>query len=484
MNIYIISAFVIYLSLLLFFALIYHKKQNSSTQFIMGNRSLNFWLVALSAHASDMSSWLFMAFPMAIFTLGLPQLWIAWGLLIGMFLNWHFVAPKLRTMTEKYDCYTLSSFFDKRFSDPSGLIRFVSAIVTVIFLTHYLSAGLIAMGNLFESLFGINYYIGLSVALCVIVIYTFIGGFTTIAWIDLFQGIFLLMTILFVPLMAFSKLGNAHVFHQLATEENFSLSLLPTNSFESFFSMCLLAMGWGLGYFGMPHVVTKFMSIKNPSELNKSKWLGISWQFVALMAAACVGLVGRVYFPQGLENSELVFVEMVKDLFHPFIIGFILCGVISANISTMDSQILSCGSIISEDLYKHFHWNRPSDKKILFVSKMSVILVSLCALFLAFNRNLTIAETVSYSWSGLGSALGPLVLMSLYSKTANKYGALAGIVTGSVVVMIWPSVGLHLIKYPLPSMIPGFFLSLVSIYFVSRITAKKDEREPVEQQTI
>lgn len=482
MDIYIISAFTIYLSLLLFFALIYHKKQNSSTQFMMGNRSLNFWLVALSAHASDMSSWLFMAFPMAIFMFGLPQLWIAWGLLIGMFLNWHFVAPKLRTMTEKYDCYTLSSFFDKRFSDSSGLIRFVSAIATVIFLTHYLSAGLIAMGNLFESLFGINYYIGLSVALFVIVVYTFIGGFTTVAWIDLFQGIFLLLTILIVPFMAFSKLGSANVLHELMNRQDFSLSLLPAYNFESFFSMCLLAMGWGLGYFGMPHVVTKFMSIKNPAEINKSKWLGISWQFIALMAATCVGLVGRVYFPQGLENPELVFVEMVKDLFHPFIIGFILCGVISANISTMDSQILACGSIISEDLYKHFHWKRPSDRRILFVSKMSVILVSICALLLAFNRSLTIAETVSYSWSGLGSALGPLVLMSLYSKTANKYGALAGIVTGSVVVMIWPSVGPFFMTTPLPSMIPGFFMSLLSIYVVSWMTAKRSAQETIEQK--
>ncbi len=194
-----IAAFITYFTLLLLLGLFFHKKQTSSSDFIMGNRSLSFWLVALSAHASDMSAWLFMAFPMTIFVLGLSHSWIALGLLTGMFLNWQFVAPKLRSMTEKYDCYTLSSFFEKRFNDKSGTLRLVSALIMVVFLTHYLSAGLIAMGFLLESIFDLNYLLGLSIALCVVVIYTFFGGFTTVAWTDLLQGIFLLMMIILVP---------------------------------------------------------------------------------------------------------------------------------------------------------------------------------------------------------------------------------------------------------------------------------------------
>lgn len=469
---YVISAFFIYFTILLGIGLYFHKKQTTSSEFIMGNRSLSFWLVALSAHASDMSSWLFMAFPMTIFMFGLPQIWIAIGLLVGMFLNWHFVARKLRTMTESYDCYTLSSFFEKRFNDTSGKICLISAIAMVIFLTHYLSAGFIAMGNLFESLFGLNYMLGLSIAVFVVMIYTFIGGFTTVAWTDLFQGLFLLLMILIVPYAAFSKIGGWSEITQAAQQKNISLSLIPDWSFYSVTSILMLSLGWGLGYFGMPHIITKFMGIDNASELNKSKWLGMSWQTITLGAAVLVGLMGIAYFPQGLANPELVFVEMVKDLFHPFVVGFILCGIIAANMSTMDSQILVCSSILSKDLYKYFRSTPPTDKTVLRVSKLSVIAVSFVALILACNKSPSIADTVSYSWSGLGSAFGPLVLMSLYSKRTNKYGALAGIMTGTIVVMIWPTVKPFVTHYDVMAMIPGFFCSLLSIYVVSLLTAR------------
>jgi sodium/proline symporter len=474
MHFYIVSAFIIYFSLLLLLGVIFHKKQTTSSDFIMGNRSLSFWLVALSAHASDMSAWLFMAFPGAVFLLGAPRIWIALGLLVGMFLNWQFVAPKLRSMTEKYDCYTLSSFFDKRFKDSTGRIRLISAVVMVIFLTHYLAAGLIAMGYLLESLFGINYMIGLSIAMFVVVIYTFMGGFTTVAWTDLFQGIFLLVMILIVPFMALIKIGGWSSVEHIAQQKDISLSIFGESS-DSVWSVFTLSLGWGLGYFGMPHIITKFMGIKHTSELNKSKWLGMSWQLIALAAAAFIGLIAIAYFPQGIANSEMVFIEMVKDLFHPFIAGFILCAVIAANMSTMDSQILVCGSIISEDLYKHFRKRPPSDRKVLLVSKLSVVCISLFALIIAFNKSASISNTVFYSWSGLGSAFGPLVLTSLYSKRANKYGALAGIIVGAAIAMIWPSINSLVMKNPLPAMIPGFFSSLFAIYVVSYITNKNSQ---------
>ena len=476
MQIQVIAAFIVYFSLLLIMGLVFHKKQTTSSDFIMGNRSLNFWLVALSAHASDMSAWLFMAFPMSIFVLGLSQAWIALGLLIGMFLNWQFVAPRLRSMTEEYNCYTLSSFFEKRFKDDSGVIRVVSALVMVIFLTHYLSAGLIAMGNLFESLFGLDYYIGLSIALLVVVIYTFVGGFTTVAWTDLFQGIFLLFMILLVPYMAYLKIDGWNQIVQVAEKQGISLSFAPQANFEAFFTISSLALGWGLGYFGMPHIITKFMGIKHVSEMNKSKWLGMSWQLITLAAATIVGLIGIAYFPNGLEKPEMVFVEMVKDLFHPFIGGFILCAIIAANLSTMDSQILVCGSMMSEDLYVPFHQKPPSDRKILWFSKLSVVFISIVALILAFNRSSTVLDTVLYSWSGLGSAFGPLILMSLYSTRINRYGAMAGILVGSLISMGWSHLNPLLTNYEILPMIPGFFLSAAAIYFVSRWTQSRKKQ--------
>lgn len=467
---FVIAAFLAYFALLLSVGLIFHKKQTSSSEFIIGNRSLNFWLVALSAHASDMSAWLFMAFPMLIFTLGISQIWIAIGLLGGMFINWHFVAPKLRSMTEQYDCYTLSSFFEKRLQDTSGSIRFVSAIAMIIFLTLYLSAGLIAMGILLESLFGLPYMLGLSIAMLVVIIYTSLGGFNTVAWTDLFQGVFLLFMILLVPCIAFSKIDGWDAIINLAKQKNISLNFIPTGDKKDLISLILLALGWGLGYFGMPHILTKFMGIKHVSELNKSKWVGMSWQLITLSAAAVIGLIGIAYFPQGLVHAEMIFIEMVKDLFHPFIAGFILCAVIAANLSTMDSQILVCGSIISEDLYKHFKSTPPSEQKMLWVSKISVVLLTLVALLLASNKSSTITDTVLYSWSGLGSAFGPLVLTSLYSKKINKYGALAGIITGAFIVILWPWINPWLTVYMIPPMIPGFVCSLIAIYLVSWLT--------------
>lgn len=474
MHLSVIAAFIIYFGLLLIMGLIFHKKQTTSSDFIMGNRSLSFWLVALSAHASDMSAWLFMAFPMSIFVLGVSRIWIALGLLIGMYLNWQLVAPRLRSMTEAYNCYTLSSFFEKRFKDNSGVIRVLSALVMVIFLTHYLSAGLIAMGNLFESLFGLDYFVGLSIAMLVVVIYTFIGGFTTVAWIDLFQGIFLLIVILLVPLIAYSKMDGWHQIEAMAQKQSISLSFAPEANFDAFFTIFSLAVGWGLGYFGMPHIITKFMGIKDVKEMNKSKWLGMSWQLIALSAAAFVGVVAIAYFPNGLEKPEMAFIEMVKDLFHPFIGGFILCGIIAANLSTMDSQILVCGSMMSEDLYVPLHRKPLSDRKILWFSKLSVIFISLIALLLSFNRSSTVLDTVLYSWSGLGSAFGPLVLMSLYSTSVNRYGAIAGIIVGTLISMIWPTLNPILIKYEILPMIPAFILSATAIYLVSHWTQSKE----------
>lgn len=474
MDIQILVAFFVYFCVLLGIGLAAHKKQSSSADFIIGNRSLNFWLTALSAHASDMSAWLFMAFPATIFLGGGPNIWAAVGLIMGMFANWQFVAQKLREATEKYDSYTLSTYFERRYGDKSGIIRVLTATVSIIFLTSYLSAGLIAMGILFNSVFGINYYLGLSVATLVAMTYTFSGGFITVAWTDLFQALFLLLVIIIVPIVAFFNIeGGFATIESHAFTKEISLTFLDDTSFSSILSIVFLLFGWGLGYFGQPHIVTKFMGIKNSGEMNKAKYLGMTWLVIALGAAAAVGIVGIGFFPEGLENPQLVFINMVQLLFSPFFAGVILCGLIAANMSTMDSQILVCASVLSEDFYKHMIKKKASQAQLLKASKYSVILVSAIALLLAFNKSATILEIVLYAWSGLGSAFGPLVLMSLYSKKSNKYGAIAGIFVGGVVAGTWNFINPYLTDFEVVSMIPAFSLSLLSIYAVSALTQKQ-----------
>lgn len=470
MNLQLIIAFVAYFIILLLIGLFSHKRSTSSSDFIMGNRSLNFWLTAFTAHAADMSAWLFLAFPAAVYIGGLSKTWLALGLLAGMYLNWQFVAKELRNLTEMYHSYTLSTFFERRFSDHSGVIRVLTAIMSIVYLTIYLSAGLIGMGGMLESLFGINYYVGLTIAMLVVVTYTFVGGFVTVAWTDTFQALFLVTIVLFVPYIAYQHIGGWEQILQAAEAKGVALSFLPDTSWSTLLTIIFLVFGWGLGYFGQPHIITKFMGITHASELTKSKYLGMSWETVALAAAASIGLVGIGFFPEQLDKSELVFVEMVKQLFHPLVGGFMLCAVLAATMSTMDSQILVCASVLSEDLYKQFFHKRANSQDILRCSRFGVIAIAALSLLIAFGKSSTVMDTVQYAWSGLGCSFGPLVLMALYYKNANRFGAIAGIFTGGVLAGIWPLINPYITTFEVPSMIPGFFLSLLAIWIVSKLT--------------
>lgn len=443
----------------------------TSNEFMMGGRSLNFWVIALSAHASDMSSWLFMAFPAAIMIRGVPESWMALGLFGGMYLTWQFVAVRLRESTEKLDSYTLPTFFERRFKDNSGVIRVITALMAVIFLTFYISAGLIAMGILLESVFGIDYYFGLTVAMVVVVAYTYIGGFITVAWTDMFQAVFLLLMVILVPVIAFSTLPNGwHDIAQQAEAQSISLNLIDDFSGTNLLAILFLVFGWGLGYFGQPHIVTKFMGIRNSEELVKSKYVGMTWMFVALSAAAFVGFVGIAYYQGNLAQSELVYILMVKQLFHPLVAGFILCGLIAASMSTMDSQILVSASVLGEDFYRHVFKKGTSPKEMLLVTRVFVMLVAICSLAIAFRRSDSLLEAVQYAWAGLGSSFGPLMLMSLYYKKATRAGAIAGILVGGILSGLWHFMNPYLTSMVIPSMIPGFLGGLASIYLVSLVT--------------
>lgn len=462
--------FFSYFAIVLSIAFFSYKKQSSATDFIMGNRSLNFWLTALSAHASDMSSWLFLAYPAAIFTQGVFYGWAAIGLTGFMFLNWQFIAPKIRTVTEQLGSLTLNSYFESRFGDSSGNIRVVSGIMAIAYFTIYISSGLVSLGLIVESLFGLSYLLGVSFGLLIIVIYLFLGGYKTVAWIDLFQGFFLLSVIVFIPAyMIFSAGGIAPIL-QAVQLKNISTSLFPDFSLGTFWTIFMTVTSWGLGYFGQPHIITKFMGIRRVSDMNKAKWVGISWQTVALTAATFIGLIGVFTFPQGIQEPEQLILEIVKTTFAPFFAGLVLCAILAATTNVMAAQVLVVASNLTEDFYKKLLRQEASSKELLWVSRASVVLVSLVGYIIAFFKPTTIYKLVLYSWSGLGASFGPLLLISLYSKNINRQGAFVGILVGGLTAAIWPYFDN---PWEISAVLAGFTLSAISIHVTSYLTRTK-----------
>ncbi len=465
-----LSAIVIYFLILLTIGYLSYRKSLSADDFIIGSRSLNYWLTALAAHASDMSSWLFLAYPAAIFSKGLLGAWTAIGLIVFMYLNWQFVAPKIRVATEQYNSLTFSSFFESRLGDTTGLIRFFSAVILIVFYTIYISAGLMGMGDLLNSLFDISYWKAILIGILIVVPYVFTGGYVTLAWIDLFQGCFLLGVIIFVPLYLMGTVGGIHGVGHSFEIYHLPKSLFPDFSRHTFVSIISMALGWGLGYFGQPHIVTKFMGIKNVTEISKSKWVGMTWMVLSLTGATLVGAVGVAYFNGFLADPEQVFIQMVQHSFHPFIVGFVLCAVLAATINAMSSQVLVLTSSLTEDFYKKMFRPRASSGELLMISRFGVVAVGLIAFFIAFKKTTTIYNLVNYAWSGIGSSFGPLVILSLYSNRVTKQGAWAGILGGGIAAGLWP-----LLKTPISPMIPGFIVSLLLNISVSYATRQKAE---------
>lgn len=465
-------AIVCYFALLFLVAFFSYRKNETNSDFIIGGRSMNFWLTALAAHASDMSSWLFMGYPAVIFTLGVHQAWSGVGLLIFMFLNWKIVAPRVRTATELYNSMTFSSFFENRLSDISGMIRLFTALMLFVFYTIYISAALVGMGLVLNTLFGLNYNFGVIAGVLIVVPYVFMGGYRTLAWIDLFQGLFLMFVIMLVPLYILPKVGGFSGIQSALVAKNLSSSLIPDFSFKTIAEIVFLTTGWGLGYFGQPHIVTKFMGIKNVTDIKKSQRVGMSWMTLALGSATLVALVGIAFFPNGLNNPSEVFIEMVKESFAPFLVGFILCAVFAATINAMSSMVLVLSSSLTEDVYKKIVHKNASSKELLLVSRLGVIFVSAIAFFIAYAQIGSIYNLVFYAWSGLGASFGPLMLFCLYSKKINKYGAWSGILVGGILAGVWP---LFSEKFPIdiPALLPSFVASCLAIWIVSKISSKQ-----------
>ncbi len=469
---YELLAIVLYFCLLLAVGYFSYRKSLSAEDFIIGGRSLNYWLTALAAHASDMSSWIFLAYPATIFVQGIVGAWTAIGLIVCMFFNWQLVAPKMRVATEQYNSLTFSSYFESRFGDTSGLIRFFTAVILIVFYTIYISAGLTGLGDLLTSLFNIKYSIAILIGILIVIPYVFSGGYVTLAWIDLFQGSFLLLVIIGVPLYLLGKVGGVQGISESMTVHNLTKSLFPDFSAKTWISIFSMTFGWGLGYFGQPHIVTKFMGIRNVSEIPKSKWIGMTWMILSLGAATLVGLVGIPFFNEVLAQPEKIFIKMVQASFPSFIVGFILCAILAATINAMSSQVLVLTSSLTEDFYKRLLRPHASSKELLLVSRFGVLLVGIVAFFIASDKSHTIYALVQYAWSGIGSSFGPLVLLSLYSDRVNKFGAWAGILGGSIISATWPLIN-PLIPYEISPLLPAFFSGLILILVISELTKQK-----------
>lgn len=466
-------AVALYFCIVIFIAVRSYKKQHTDTDFIIGNRTMGFLLTALAAHASDMSSWLFMGYPAEIFTKGAAQTWAGIGLLLFMFLNWQIIAPKVRVATEQYNSLTFSSFFENRLADTSGAIRVFTALMLFVFYTIYISAALVGMGLVLNILFGIEYHFAVILGIVIVVPYVFFGGYLTLANIDLFQGLFLLAVIIFVPLYILPQVGGFTGINKALEFRKISSTLIPDYSLKSILGIFFLTIGWGLGYFGQPHIITKFMGIRNVSEIKKAKRVGMTWMFFALSSATLVALVGVAFFQSGgLRDPSEVFIEMVKQSFPPFFSGFILCAVFAAAINAMSSMVLVLSSSLTEDIYKKLFHKNATPQELLLVSRLGVIFVSLVGFTIAIAKIDTIYGLVLYAWSGLGASFGPLLLLCLYYKKINKYGAWTGILLGGTFSAIWP---LFEKKLPIdiPPLPPAFTLSILSIWLVSKFTSKK-----------
>ncbi|MDR3646287.1 MAG: sodium/proline symporter [Candidatus Babeliales bacterium] len=475
---YILVGFAFYfvmVSLITIFYYFYTRTATSGnySNMLLGNRSVSYILTAFSAHASDMSDWLFMAFPAALYSLGMVSAWIAIGLILGMLASWQFVAPQLRKATEKLDAITLSSYFEKRFKDDSGIIRLISALMSVLFFAVYIAAGLKGLGFLCEAVFGIPYIFGIILGLSCAILFITFGGYKALAWVDLFQALFLLLIIIIVPFYAYLHVGGWSNIVSAAHDKNIPLNFFPSTNL-GLLNTIFLSISWGVGYFGTPHILTKFMGISDVKEINKAKYVGMVWQVCVLTLAGLTGLIGIAYFPHILANKELIFVEIVKDLFSSLAAGFILSAVAGATLSVITAQILVLISVLIEDLYKYILRPRATEKELIFVYRLFVFIIAIMSFYVSLEKSTTIQQLVQYAWMGFACTFSPLVLLSLHGNYINKYGAIACVSVGALVAMVWQiyfkNIFLTSFGLDIPSVIAAFILSIAFAYFVSYLT--------------
>lgn len=468
-NMIVIITFVAYLSVVISIGVFaYHVTQDMS-DYVLGGRRLGGAVAALSAGASDMSAWLLMGLPGAVYLSGINQIWLPIGLCLGAYLNWQFVAARLRIYTEILnDSLTIPEYLVNRFRDNCRFLRIVCAAAILIFFVFYMSAGLVAGAFLVSQTFGFNYTMALWIGAAIIMTYTAFGGFLAVSWTDFLQGNLMMIALIITPIVAMNILGGMD--HTLAEAEAHSLDFV--NAFSGITTLGTISLlSWGLGYFGQPHIIVRFMSVKTVHEIPKAQAIGIAWMALSLFGAIFVGLVGMVYFGKSpLDNPELVFVALSKALFTPAIAGLIMAAILSSTMCAIDSQMLVSSSALTEDIYKGIFRKNASQKELVLIGRLAVFLIALIAIYIARDPNSKVLGLVSYAWAGLGSAFGPVVLFSLFWKRMTKRGAITGIVLGSITAMIWFRVDGGI--FDVYELLPGFIFSTIGVVLGSLLDKK------------
>lgn len=458
--------FFVYFCIIFVIGYLASRQTNNTADFVLGGRRLGRWIVALGAGASDMSGWLMLGLPGGVYALGLSQIWMPIGLIIGAALNWGIVAKRLRIYTqEAKNSLTIPAFFENRFHDTSGLLRLVTSLAIIIFFTLYVSAGFVGGAVLFQSTFNLSYPIALSIGAVVIIAYTCLGGFLAVNWIDLFQGTLMWLALMVVPCMTLWSLIHQH---------GVNSSSLLTNQF-SFFSQHSLStiaiislLAWGLGYFGQPHILVRFMAAKNPKDIRQSAWICMSWMTLSLIGAVLTGFLGYLYFlNRPLVNPETVFLVLSKTLFTPLCAGILLAAVLSVIMSAIAAQLLASSSALMEDLYMRFVRQEKDGHQGILWNRIAIIIIAGIALFLARNPDSRVLAMVGYAWAGLGASFGPLMLFSLFWSRTTRNAGIAGIIIGGATVLIWKHYAYLGGLFALYELIPGFILGGFTIGLVS-----------------
>jgi sodium/proline symporter len=464
--------FLVYLLVVLVIGIIAWRRTTDLRDYILGGRRLGRWTTALSAQASDMSGWLLLGLPGYAYLAGLESLWLVVGLLAGTWLNWRLTARRLRIATEAYgDALTLPEYLQRRFADPYGLLRLLGAAVVLLFFTFYTASGLVAGGKLFEAVFDLPYLWAVTAGTGAVLAYTFIGGFLAVSWTDALQGLLMLVALVLVACVGVLAVGG---FDGLGIQlEAANPALLSPFTDAAGAPLTVLAvaslLGWGLGYFGQPHILARFMAVSSAGELVASRRIAVAWVTIALAAATLVGLAGAAWLdpPLAGADTEKVFMAMASLLLHPVIAGICLAGILAAVMSTADSQLLVASSAVSEDLYRDLLRKQAGPGELLWVGRLAVIVIAIGAFLLALDPDSKVLDLVAYAWAGFGASFGPTILASLYWRRMSLAGAYAGIVVGGVTVVAWRAMSGGI--FDLYEIVPGVILSALAVALFGRI---------------
>ena len=471
-----VVAFLAYVAIVLSIGFYAYLKTKNATDYFLGGRELSPAVSAISAGASDMSGWVLLGLPGYAYLAGLEAAWISLGLVLGVAANWGLMAKRLRLYSEQLDdAVTLPTYLQRRFADNTPWLKSIASLSILLFFLFYVGSGLIAGGKLFNEVFGFDYHIAVFVSVALILFYTLFGGFLAVSWTDVFQGLLMLLALVCVPVLVISQTGGLDEFTAKISLKNPQLldAFTDVNGNALGWMAIISAMGWGLGYFGQPHILARFMAIRSASETGQAASIGVIWAFLCYLLAILVGLSGLAYLPEVIADSEKVFIALTGLIFHPLIAGILLAAILAAIMSTVDSQLLVCSSSLAEDLYPLVSKKSLSPEQRLQVGRVAVVVLALMATLLAMNPDSKVLDVVSYAWAGLGASLGPAILISLYWRKMTARGALAGVFVGGATVIIWPQFEGGI--FELYSLVPGFGISALAVVVGSLIDNSGDQ---------